>query len=149
MDLAEIQRFGTRLSQGQRKALGFWPKKGTRFYPAPTYTVLRALLIALDLNALADVLTRWLQAQAGRLPAAQQLLRSAAVNLLDCVITADPFHYQTESAQFITQEKGGDYVLGVKDNQPTVRQNAQKKLAGAIPLLSKSSPTGAGSKPAP
>ena len=191
MDLAEIQRFGTRLSQAQRKALGFWPKKGTRFYPAPTYTVLRALLIALDLNALADVLTRWLQAQAGRLPAslaldgktirdhlgciislvehedgvpvaliaapnkghelpaAQKLLRSAAVNLLDCVVTADPLHCQTETAQLITQEKGGDYALGVKDNQPTVRQNAQKKLAGATPLLSRSSSTGAGSKPAP
>ena len=176
MDLAEIQRFGTRLSQGQRKALGFWPKQGTRFYPAPTYAVLRALLIALDLNALADVLTRWLQAQAGRLPAslaldgktirdhlgciisliededgapvalmaapnkghelpaAQQLLRSAAVNLLDCVITADPLHCQRETAQLITQEKGGDYVLGVKDNQPTVRQNAQKKLAGPPPF---------------
>ena len=40
-DLAEIQRFGTRLSQAQRKALGFWLKKGTKFYPAPTYTVLR------------------------------------------------------------------------------------------------------------
>jgi len=191
VDLAEIQRFGTRLSQLQRKVLGFWPKKGTRFYPAPTYTVLRDLLIALDLNALADVLTRWLQAQAGRLPAslaldgktirdhlgcivslvehedgvpvaliaapnkghelpaAQKLLRSEAVNLLDCVVTADPLHCQKETAQLITQEKGGDYVLGVKDNQPTVRQNAQKKLAGATPLLSRPSPTGAASKPAP
>jgi hypothetical protein len=191
IDLAEIQRFGTRLSQPQRKALGFWPKKGTRFYPTPTYTVLRDLLIALNLNALADVLTRWLQAQTGRLPAslaldgktirdhlgcivslvehedgapvaliaapnkghelpaAQKLLRSEAVNLLDCVVTADPLHCQTETAQIITQEKGGDYVLGVKDNQPTVRQNAQKKLAGATPLLPRLSPTGVASKPAP
>jgi hypothetical protein len=190
-DLAEIQRFGTRLSQPQRKALGFWPKKGTQFYPAPTYTVLRDLLIALDLDALAEVLTRWLQAQTGHLPAslaldgktirdhlgciislvehedgapvgliaapnkgyelptAQKLLRSDAVNLAGCVVTADPLHCQTQTAQIITQEKGGDCVLGVKDNQPTVHQNAQRKLAGTTPLLHRPSPTAAASKPVP
>jgi hypothetical protein len=188
--LAEIQRFGTRLSQPQRQALGFWPKKGTQYYPVPTYTVLRDLLIALNLDAFADVLTRWLQSQAGllpaslaldgktirdhlgclvslvehedgapvalsaapnkghELPAAQKLLRSDAVNLLGCVVTADPLHCQKETAQIITQEKGGDYVLGVKDNQPTVRQNAQKKLAGVTPLLSRPNPTAAALKPA-
>ena len=191
VDLAQIQRFGTRLSQRQRKALGFWPKKGTRFYPTPTYTVLRDLLLALDLDALADVLTRWLQAQAGRLPAslaldgktirdhlgcivslvehedgtpvavcaapnkghelpaAQKLLRSEVVNLLGCVVTADPLHCQKETAQIITQEKGGDYVLGVKDNQPTVRHNTQQKLAAATPLLSRPSQAAAALKPAP
>jgi hypothetical protein len=191
VDLAEIQRFGTRLSQAQRRALGFWVKKGTRFYPVPTYTVLRDLLIALDLAALADVLTRWLQSQAGclpaslaldgktirehlgcivslvehedgapvavaaapnkghELPAAQKLLRSDAVNLLGCVVTADPLHCQKETAQLITQEKGGDYILGVKDNQPTVRQNAAKKLAGATPLLPRPNPAAAALKPAP
>ncbi|HWT77629.1 MAG TPA: ISAs1 family transposase [Candidatus Methylomirabilis sp.] len=191
VDLSQIQRFGTRLSQAQRKALGFWPKPGTRFYPVPTYTVLRDLLMALDLDALAQVLTRWLQSQAGRLPAslaldgktirdhlgcivslvehqdgapvaliaapnkgyelpaAQELLRSNAVNLLGCLITADPLHCQTETAQIITQEKGGDYVLGVKDNQPTVRHNTQQKLTGATPLLSRPNPAVAASKPAP
>jgi hypothetical protein len=188
--LAEIQRLGTRLSQAQRKALGFWIKKGTQFYPVSTYTVLRDLLIALDLDALADVLTRWLQSQAGRLPAslaldgktirdhlgciislvehedgapvaliaapnkghelpaAQKLLRSDAVNLLGCVVTADPLHCQKETAQLITQEKGGDFVLGVKGNQPAVRANAEKKLAGATPLLSRPNPVAAASKPA-
>lgn len=189
--LAEIQRFGTRLSQPQRKALGFWPRKGTKFYPAPTYTVLRDLLCALDLGAFGLVLTRWLQSQAGllpaslaldgktirdhlgcivslvehqdgapvaliaaphkghELPAAQQLLRSEAVNLLGCVVTADPLHCQRETARIITQEKGGDYVLGVKTNQPTVRQNAGKKLAGATPLLSRPNSAAAASKLAP
>jgi hypothetical protein len=189
--LAQIQRFGTRLAQAQRKALGFWPKQGTKFYPAPTYTVLRELLIALDLDALADALTRWRQAQAGllpaslaldgktirdhlgcivslvehedgapvavsaapnkghELPAAQKLLRSDAVNLLGCVVTADPLHCQKETAQIITQEKGGDYVLGVKGNQLTVRQNAEKQLTGATPLLSRPNPAAAALKPAP
>ena len=83
------------------------------------------------------------------LPAAQELLRSNAVNLLGCLITADPLHCQTETAQIITQEKGGDYVLGVKDNQPTVRHNTQQKLTGATPLLSRPNPAVAASKPAP
>jgi len=175
--LSEIQRFGHRLSQAQRQALGFWPKKGTKFYPVPTYNVLRALLIALNLDALADVLTRWLQRQAGRLPAslaldgktirdhlgcivslvehedgapvavaagpnkghelpvAQKLLRSEAVNLVGCVVTEDPLHCQTETAHLLTQEKGGDFVLGVKGNQPTVQANTIQKLAGVSPLL--------------
>ena len=72
-ELAQIQRFGTRLAQPQRQALGFWPKKGTKYYPVPTYTVLRDVLIALDIEVLADVLTRWLQAQAGGLPASLAL----------------------------------------------------------------------------
>ncbi len=80
------------------------------------------------------------------LPAAQTLLRSDAVNLLGCVVTADPLHCQKETAQIITQEKGGDYVLGVKDNQPTVPKNAAKKLAGATPLLPRPNPAGAGLK---
>lgn len=191
VDLSEIQRFGTRLAQPQRKALGFWLKKRTKFYPVPTYTVLRELLGALDLGAFADVLTRWLQAQAGRLPtslaldgktirdhlglivslvehedgapvaviaapnkghertAAQQLLRSDAVNLVGCVVTADPLHCQKETAQLLTQEKGADYVLGVKANQPTVQQNTQKKLAGITPLLLRPNSVAAASKPAP
>jgi hypothetical protein len=189
--LAQIQRFGTRLSQAQRRALGFWLKKATRYYPVPTYTVLRDLLSGLDLDAFAHVLTRWLQSQSGplptslaldgktirdhlgcivslvehedgapvavraapnkghELPAAQKLLRSEAVNLVGDVVTADPLHCQKETAQIITQEKGADYVLGVKDNQPTVRQNTEKKLAGATPLLPRPNPAAGASKPAP
>ena len=187
--LSEIQRFGTRLSQPQRQALGFGRKNGTRFYTVPTYTVLRDLLRRVDLHALADVLTRWLQSQAGllpaslaldgktirdhlgcivslvehedgapvalraapnkghELPAAQALLRSESVHLVGCVVTADPLHCQTETAQIITQHKGGDYVLGLKNNQPTVRHNAETKLAGATPLLSRPAGATVASKP--
>ena len=61
----------------------------------------------------------------------------------------DPLHCQKETAPLLTQEKGGDFVLGVKGNQPTVRANAAKKLAGATPLLSRPNPAAAASKPAP
>ena len=187
--LSEIQRFGTRLSQPQRQALGFGRKNGTRFYTVPTYTVLRDLLRRVDLHALADVLTRWLQSQAGllpaslaldgktirdhlgcivslvehedgapvalravpnkghELPAAQALLRSESVHLVGCVVTADPLHCQTETAQILTQHKGGDYVLGLKNNQPTVRHNAETKLAGVTPLLSRPAVATVASKP--
>jgi len=75
-----------------------------------------------------------------------KLLRSEAVHLSGCVVTADPLHCQKEAAQIITQEKGGDYVLGVKANPPTVRTNTEKKLAGNTPLVPRLRPTGAGAK---
>ena len=71
------------------------------------------------------------------------------MHLVGWVVTADPLHCQKETAPLLTQEKGGDFVLGVKGNQPTVRQNAAKKLAGATPLLSRPNPAAAASKPAP
>ncbi len=38
------------------------------------------------------------------LPVAQKFLRSDAVYLGGCVVTADPLHFQREFTQFITQE---------------------------------------------
>jgi predicted RecB family nuclease len=71
--LSTIQRLGARLSQAQRRALGFWPKEGTKFYRVPTRAVLRKLLSVLDLDALTDVLTRWVQSQASLLPSSLAL----------------------------------------------------------------------------
>jgi hypothetical protein len=65
---ADIHRTGLRLNQAQRRQIGLRPKNRTRFYPAPGYDVYRDLLAALDLDALATVLTDWLQAHAGLLP---------------------------------------------------------------------------------
>jgi len=80
-------------------------------------------------------------------PAAQKPLRSETVHLVGCLVVADPLPCQTETAQIITQEEGADYVLGLKDNQPTVRQNAEKKLAAATPFLPRPTRATAGSKP--
>ena len=87
VDLAEILRFGTGLSQVQRRALGFWPKQGTKLYPAPTKAVLQRLLIVLDLEVLTDVLTRWLQSQAGLLPSSLALNRKTIHDRLDCILS--------------------------------------------------------------
>jgi hypothetical protein len=45
------------------------------------------------------------------------------------LITADALHCQQESARFITQELGGDYLFGLKGNQSGVFETAQRLLA--------------------
>ena len=67
--LSEIFRDGQRLSQFQRQRIGFRQRRGSRFVPTPCYNVYRTVLCRLDLNALAQVLTDWLSAHRGHLPA--------------------------------------------------------------------------------
>ena len=45
------------------------------------------------------------------------------------LITADAMHCQQESARFITQELGGDYLFGLKGNQSGILERAQHLLA--------------------
>lgn len=45
------------------------------------------------------------------------------------LITGDAMHCQQESARFITQELGGDYLFGLKGNQSGVLDKAQRLLA--------------------
>jgi Druantia protein DruA/DDE_Tnp_1-associated/Transposase DDE domain len=45
------------------------------------------------------------------------------------LITADAMHCQQQSARFITQELGGDYLFGLKGNQSGVLDKAQRLLA--------------------
>jgi len=45
------------------------------------------------------------------------------------LITADAMHCQQESARFITQELGGDYLFGLKGNQSGILEEAQHLLA--------------------
>jgi hypothetical protein len=69
-DIAQIHRFSWRLRPQQRAALGFRRKRGTAVFLMPGYSVYRDVLIALDLEAFALVLTEWLAAHRGTLPAA-------------------------------------------------------------------------------
>jgi hypothetical protein len=41
------------------------------------------------------------------------------------VITLDALHTQKDTARFITEEKGADYLLIAKDNQPTLRADIE------------------------
>jgi hypothetical protein len=45
------------------------------------------------------------------------------------LITADAMHCQQESARFVTQELGGDYLFGLKGNQSGILDQAQHLLA--------------------
>jgi len=45
------------------------------------------------------------------------------------LITADAMHCQQESARFITQELGGDYLFGLKGNQSGMLDKAKRLLA--------------------
>jgi hypothetical protein len=45
------------------------------------------------------------------------------------LITADAMHCQQESARFITQDVGGDYLFGLKGNQSGILDKAKRLLA--------------------
>lgn len=59
------------------------------------------------------------------IPTAQQLLREIPLRAGDKV-TLDAIHTQRETAQIIVQERGADYLLTVKANQPGIAQTLQR-----------------------
>lgn len=63
-----------------------------------------------------------------------QALLDQAPTLNGQVLTADALHAQRITARQIV-EKGGEYVLQLKDNQPTLRKIAEGAFASATPLL--------------
>ena len=72
-DVSQIHRFSWRLKAVHRASLGFCRKPGKAVYQMPGYSVYRDLLLALDLDAFAQVLTDWLSTHRGGLPAALAL----------------------------------------------------------------------------
>lgn len=52
----------------------------------------------------------------------------AKVPLEGKVVTADALHTQQATARHLVQDRGADYVLVVKDNQPTLQQQCQNRL---------------------
>ncbi len=48
------------------------------------------------------------------------------------VVTADAMHTQRDHAEFIVAEKHGDYLVGVKGNQPTLAETVQALPAGSF-----------------
>jgi hypothetical protein len=71
------------------------------------------------------------------LKAAQKLLASPLVNLKGASLTGDSLHCQDQTAHLITREKGGDYILQIRGNQPTLEAFAQGQLASAPPFSPK------------
>jgi hypothetical protein len=63
------------------------------------------------------------EAKSNEIPAARQLLRPQ--NLIGKTVIGDALHTQTETAQQILYEQGGDYLLTVKGNQKTLQKTLQ------------------------
>ena len=61
------------------------------------------------------------------IPVAQQQLLPA-MDLVGRLVSLDALHTQDETARVIVLEGGGDYVLRVKGNQPTLRANIEAKV---------------------
>jgi predicted transposase YbfD/YdcC len=60
--------------------------------------------------------------KSNEIPAMRELLKLIDVN--GCMVVADALHCQIETAQTIIDE-GGDYLLSVKDNQETLKQDIE------------------------
>ena len=70
---------------------------------------------------LGSVLT---ESKSNEIPAARLLLRRQ--DLLDKIVLTDALHTNDQTAQQILFEGGGDYLMTVKANQPTVYKNLEK-----------------------
>ena len=73
---------------------------------------------------LGSVLT---EAKSNEIPAARQLLREQ--QLLDKIVLTDALHTNEETARQILFEGGGDYLMTVKGNQPTLEKSLEKLFA--------------------
>jgi hypothetical protein len=69
-----------------------------------------------------------IEQKSNEIPALKPLLKKLKLPP-GTLITADAMHCQQESARFITQELGGDYLFGLKGNQSGILKQAQHLLA--------------------
>ena len=161
----DLAKFGKRLTQPQRRALGFRRNPQGK-YPAPCQSTFCRFFQKVDgqkVNAAFLVIQGQLRGsvppgglivldgkepkhgpgdgvltvihspsqyylgsalvdqKTNEIPVARQLLEP--LDLRERKVAADALHTQTETARQIVLEKGGDYLLTVKDNQPTLHQN--------------------------
>jgi predicted transposase YbfD/YdcC len=69
--------------------------------------------------------------KSNEIPAVKPLL--AELPIQGMVVTADAMHTQQKTAKFIVEEKKADYLLTVKDNQPTLRDDIAALNLAAFP----------------
>lgn len=62
-------------------------------------------------------------ATTNEIPVLKEVLQD--VEVTGRVVTADAMHTQTDTASWLVEEKHADYVLMVKDNQPTLREDLE------------------------
>ena len=84
------------------------------------------LLSAVSHRLRLTVAQELIEEKSNEIPAILPLLRK--VPCQGALITADAMHCQQETARFITQELGGNYLLGLKGNQSGILEEAQLRL---------------------
>jgi len=151
-DFSEIARFASTLSQKQRHLLGLPRKKGTKaFYQVPTYSVFYALLTLAQHEDGAPQAVAICDQKEGT-PRCEQGVGTALLESFPALdhktITADALHCLRPNARAIV-EKGGEYLLQIKANQPRLLAQAQAfdALPGT-PFFPKLTAATAASKPA-
>jgi hypothetical protein len=80
------------------------------------------------------------QTKSNEIPAARQLLKT--LDLVNKIVLSDALHTQVETGQQILFEQGGDFLLTVKGNQPTLQTTLQHLFEQQV-----FSPTGGGAAP--
>lgn len=82
------------------------------------------------------------EAKSNEIPAARQLL--GRLELGGKIVLTDAAHTQVETGQVILYEKGGDYLMTVKANQPTLQTTLQDLFKNqAFPPTGQATPSGA------
>jgi len=65
------------------------------------------------------------------IPKLKELLQP--LPLKGAIVTADALHTQKETARFLVEDKGANYLFIAKDNQPTLRQDIADLHLNAFP----------------
>ena len=89
------------------------------------------LLSAVATDTVRLMAQRAVEEKSNEIPALRPLLQD--VPLDGVLVTADALHTQQDAARFLVQEKGADYLLILKDNQPSILAQAERLLGGAFP----------------
>lgn len=92
---------------------------------------LGTILTLCDIEQKMPVAVAATTAPGGEQACARKLLRSDEVTLLNATVSLDALYANEENARLIVQEKGGDYLLSVKANQPTLHQQLLEELKGS------------------
>ncbi len=121
-DIAQIHRFGQRLTQAQRKALGLPRKAGKAFYRVPGYKTYYHLLGKLDPDVLASHLSEWLRAHQGQLPASLAMDGKMIRRTVGTVCLVDHETGVPEAMATMSMKEGEGERCEIKTAQRLIKQ---------------------------